>query len=96
VLILLGQLAALLWVFVLPGVLLGIHLRMDQALWVRALVGITTVALSVPIASFSLAWALGMNIQPVLPIALASLLNLIGAFTTWKRRRCPSTRTGPR
>ena len=95
-LILLGQLIALLWVFVLPGALLGIHLRMDQAPWVRALVGIAAVALSVPLASFSLAWILGMNIEPLIPIALASLLNLMGALITWKRRRRDAARTATR
>jgi len=88
VLILLLQLLALVYVFVLPGTLVALCLRNEWSLWLRVGVGFVLSALCIPMLSFCAAWLLGTNIGVTIPLVLATLINLGAGAWWWLRVRC--------
>ncbi len=91
---LLLQILGLAYAFVLPGVLLGFVADRDWSWPMRLGAGFTLGVLVVPLASFVTAWLLGTNIQPLLVLAVATVVNLLGAAGWWWRRRAPAAVRG--
>jgi uncharacterized membrane protein len=80
------QALAVVYVFLLPGFLLVSCLNQDWSRPLRLLVGFALAGLFIPMASFVVAWALGTNIQPWVPVLVATLLNLGAGALLWRRR----------
>jgi hypothetical protein len=81
------QALALAYAFVLPGVLLGLLAGRGWSLPMRLGAGFTLGVLVVPLASFSTAWVLGTNVRPLLVLAVATVINLLGLAGWWWRHR---------
>ena len=72
------QVLALVYVFVLPGVFIGLVAGREWSLPMRLGTGFALGVLVVPLASFSCAWVLGTNVQPLLVLGVATVINLFG------------------
>ncbi|MBL6974463.1 MAG: hypothetical protein ISR64_01905 [Deltaproteobacteria bacterium] len=77
------QIAALAWVFVLPGTWIALRVGRDWPLPVRLAAGFTLGLLAVPLASFSAAWVLSQSVTSTLVIAVATVANTAGGAATW-------------
>ncbi len=81
------QVLGLVYVFVLPGVFIGLVAGREWSLPMRLGAGFTLGVLVVPLASFSAAWLLGTNVQPLLVLGVATVINIFGALGWWLVRR---------
>lgn len=81
------QIAALAWVFVLPGTWIALRVGGDWPLPVRLAAGFTMGLLVIPLASFSTAWVLGQSVTPTLVIGVATVANVAGATAWWFTRK---------
>lgn len=80
------QILAFIYVFVLPGMLVLIGCGNDWPAPVRWAAALSVGLLIVPMSSFCAAWIFGTNIQPLLVIGVATLVNVIAGAVTWWRR----------
>lgn len=84
---LLLQALALAYAFVLPGVLIGLLAGRSWSWPMRLGAGFTIGVLVVPLASFSAAWVFGTNVQALLVLVVATVINLLCSLGWWLRRR---------
>ncbi len=81
------QVVALLYGFVLPGVLIAWHVAADWSRPVRLAVGVFVGLLVTPMLSFVLAWWLATSITPLVVIGAATLVNAAAGGALFYRKR---------
>lgn len=84
------QLLAAVYAFVLPGAFVAELAAPHWSRAIRLCVGTALGLLLVPLASFCVAWVLGTNIRWPLVLAVATVFNLGAGIPCWLlRRRTP-------
>jgi hypothetical protein len=84
--ILILQALAFVYCFLVPGLLLVSGIEQEWSWPKRLLVGFALSGLAIPMASFVLAWALGTNIQPWLPVVAATFVSAAAVALLFVRR----------